>query len=245
MTTDKITTDHRTARQRHPGRPRDLRRIWRTSLAIVAPIPMLAMGVNYLLQPLPGDVAFPETVAATAEHLSLVVALQLVAAPFVLLLIPATGALICAARRGAPRLTTAGGLLAILGFCAGFGFGPNDTLLALITVQQDLDVATMTRLDDALWEQSLASAMSLLFILGLTVGLSLLGAALWRGRSAPRWTCLALIIGTFTHPFMPNQTAAGLGLLVAAVGFAGASWALLRMGDEAFDLAPSRTVPTL
>lgn len=63
---------------------------------------MIAMGVNYLLQPLSGGEGFPETVAATAEHLSLIRVLPLVAAPFVLLMIPATGALIWAARRAAP-----------------------------------------------------------------------------------------------------------------------------------------------
>lgn len=78
---------------------------------------------------------------------------------------------------------------------------------------------------------------------GLTVGLSLLGAAFWRSRTTPRWMCVALIFGAFTYPFMPNQIAAGLGLFVVAVGFAGAGGALLRMRDEAFDLAPSRSVP--
>lgn len=68
----------------------------------------------------------------------------------------------------------------------------------------------------------------------------MLGLALWRSRLAPRWMALALIVGTFTHPFMPNQVAAGAGLIVAAIGFAGASLALLRMSDDEFDLPPRR-----
>ena len=37
---------------------------------------------------------------------------------------------------------------------------------------------------------------------------------------------------------MPGHVAAGIGLLVAAVGFAGASRALLRTGNDEFDLPP-------
>ena len=49
---------------------------------------------------------------------------------------------------------------------------------------------------------------------------------------------IALAVGGFTHPFMPGHTAAGIGLLVAALGFAGASWALLRTSNDEFDLPP-------
>ncbi|MGW1400888.1 hypothetical protein ACWCRF_19965 [Streptomyces sp. NPDC002405] len=39
---------------------------------------------------------------------------------------------------------------------------------------------------------------------------------------------------------MPGHIASGVGLLVAAVGFAGAGWALLRLSDDDFDRAPGR-----
>jgi hypothetical protein len=80
----------------------------------------------------------------------------------------------------------------------------------------------------------------LLFILGITIGLLLLGIALWRSRVAPAWMGMALALGGFTHPFMPGHVAAGVGLVVAAVGFAGASRALLRMRNDDFDLPPAR-----
>ncbi|HET9900400.1 MAG TPA: hypothetical protein VFR46_04940, partial [Actinomycetes bacterium] len=69
-----------------------------------------------------------------------------------------------------------------------------------------------------------------------TFGLLLLGIALWRSRVAPAWMGIALGLGGFTHPFLPGHVLAGLGLLVAAVGFAGASWALLRTSNDDFDL---------
>ena len=79
---------------------------------------------------------------------------------------------------------------------------------------------------------------ALLFISGIVVGLPLLGIALWRSRVAPRWMAIALIIGGATHPFLPNHVVAGIGLLVAGIGFAGATRALLRMTNNEFDLPP-------
>jgi hypothetical protein len=49
---------------------------------------------------------------------------------------------------------------------------------------------------------------------------------------------IALIVGGVTHPFLPNHVIAGIGLLVAAAGFAGATVALLRMRNDEFDLPP-------
>jgi len=43
-----------------------------------------------------------------------------------------------------------------------------------------------------------------------------------------------------TRSFLPGHVAQGVGLLVAAVGYAGASLALLRLGNDDFDLAPAR-----
>lgn len=66
-------------------------------------------------------------------------------------------------------------------------------------------------------------------------GLLLLGIALWRSRVAPAWMGIALAVGGFTHPFLWGTILTGVGLLVAAVGFAGASVALLRMSNDDFD----------
>ena len=68
--------------------------------------------------------------------------------------------------------------------------------------------------------------------------LPLLGIALWRSRVAPRWMAIALIVGGVTHPFLPNHVIAGIGLLIASIGFAGATVALLRTPNDEFDLPP-------
>jgi hypothetical protein len=74
------------------------------------------------------------------------------------------------------------------------------------------------------------------------VGLGLLGAALWRSRVVPAGFGIALMVRGITHPFIPTHIGQGIGLVVAAIGFAGASVALLRMGNDEFDLPPERIV---
>lgn len=218
-------------------RPRDVRTFWRVLLAILAPLPMLGMGPYYILSPVDGDASFRATVAAYAadpDRADLLMYLQL---PF-LALVPATYAVVWATRRHVPRLATAGAVLALTGFITGFGTVGGLVTPAALAASNDLDVAALADLDNAHWENPIVLLGSLLFILGLTLGLLLLGIALWRSRVAPAWTGWALALGGLTHPFMPGHTAAGIGLLVTSLGFTGATYALLRMPNDAFDLPP-------
>ena len=97
----------------------------------------------------------------------------------------------------------------------------------------------LEQLDDASWAAPRAEVGIVLFLLGgVMIGLALLGIAMWRSRVVPIWVALALVVAGPTHPFMPNPTVSGLGLILGAVGFAGASWALLRSRDEELDLPP-------
>lgn len=241
--TDAIaaTSDVPTAATRAP---RDVRSFWRVLLAVIAPLPMLFMGVYYVLSPTDGDAPLADTVAAYAADMDRAELLQWLQTPFIVLLIPATFAVAWAARRGAPRLTTAGALIALTGQLAGFGLLGGGGPLAYLTVTENFDVATMARLDEAIWELPIVLVGGLLFIVGITIGFLLLGLALWRSRVAPAWMGILLGVGGFTHPFMPGHVASGLGLVVTAVGFTGASYALLRMRNDDFDLpavAPSAT----
>lgn len=219
--------------------PRDMRKFWRVLLAVIAPLPMLFMGVKYLLGPDDGGESFEQTVALFAAHRDRLELLEWLQVPFLTLLGPATFAVAWVARRGAPRLATAGGLVAVGGLTAGLGLLPGVPQPAHLTVRDGLDVTAVAALQKAMEDHPAALLGGLLFILGLTVGLLLLGIALWRSGAAPAWAGLALALGGFTHPFMPGHLAAGAGLLVAAVGFAGASRALLRMDDDHFDLPPA------
>ncbi|WP_169984388.1 hypothetical protein [Microbispora sp. H10836] len=100
-------------------------------------------------------------------------------------------------------------------------------------------MTTMAEIQKAMEDDPVQLAAGLLFILGIVAGPLLLGLALWRSGAAPAWTGILLAAGGFTHPFMPGHVASGVGLLVTAVGFAGASVALLRMRDDEFDLPPA------
>ena len=216
---------------------RDVRGFWRVLLAVIAPLPMLFMGLYYVLSPINGNSPFETTLAAVTADPGRFELLQWLQVPF-FLMIPATFAVVWASRRTAPRLTTAGGLIALTGLSAGFFLMPGVVPLEYLTVREGLDIATMTKLGAAMQDQPTLLIGGLLFILAITFGLLLLGIALWRSRVAPAWMGIALALGGFTHPFMPGHLAAGIGLIVAAVGFAGASVALLRMRNDAFDLPP-------
>ncbi len=218
--------------------PRDTRRYWRVVLAVVAPLPMLAKGVFYILSPVPGDAGFDESVAGFRAHADLVAALTWLDAVFVVLLVPATVAAAWVARRGAPRLTAVGATLSLGGFLTGFGLLGGVETPAVVTARYGLDPTVMGTLDAALEDDTLRGVASLLFIVGVVIGLGLLGVALLRSRSVPIWAALAVLLAGSTHPFVPGAVAQGVGLLVGAVGFAGVSRALLRMPDDAFDLPP-------
>jgi hypothetical protein len=230
-TTPGVSTDPGTGTQL-----KDVRGFWRILLAVIAPLPLLAEAVYYFAMPSRSGENFADTVAGVTGHESTVMALQWVGAIFTAGMIPATFAVIWVSRRGAPRLTTAAAVLTLVGFLFGFTRMPNDDMFAAITVQEGLDATTVGRLDEAFWAHPMVGAVSLLWIIGLAIGQLLLGIALWRSKAAPAWAGIALAIGGFTHPFMPTNIAQGLGLIVGAAGFAGASYALLRMRNDDFDL---------
>lgn len=216
----------------------DTRTFWRLLLAILAPLPMLCMGLVYVIKPFEGDAPLPDTAAAIDAHLRLYELTLWLGLPFLVGLIPAVIALAWATRRRTPVLTTVGAVWTLLGCLSAFPLLVPDDLLAYLTVTERLDVATIAALDQAWWALPVTGAAALLFISGIVVGLPLLGIAMWRSRVAPRWMASALIIGGATHPFLPNHVVAGIGLLVAGLGFAGATRALLRMTNDDFDLPP-------
>ena len=215
---------------------RDVRGFWRILLAVIAPLPMIAKGIHYLLSPVGGDTNFRDTVAAYEAHRSLVINLRWFDAVFLLLLIPAIYAVAWVSRRGAPRLTTAGAFISLLGCLAGFGLTGGVATPELLTVMNNLDVDTMSRIYDAAQTDPIGGIAGLLFIIGIVFGLGLLGAALWRSRAVPAWMGIAIMVGGITHPFIPHQIGQGIGLFIAAAGFAGATLVLLRQSNDDFDL---------
>jgi len=224
--------------------PRDTRRYYRMALAGIAPLPLAAMGVNYLVLGVPAGAEFPETAGAIAADPSVAPSwLDAMGAVFFALLIPAVLAVAAVTWRRVPRLTAAAVTLTVPGFALGFGMLPNDTRLAQLTHELGLDVSAIAALDKAWAEQPLVMLAGLWFIVGIVIGLGMLGVALWRSRQAPAWTGIALALGGATHPFLPGNTAQGIGLIIGAIGFGGASFALLRMRDDEFAL-PAEPITT-
>jgi hypothetical protein len=232
------STAEATPRRTRSEPVRDRRGFWRILLAVILPLPFLAKGVYYMLTPVAGDVTFKESVASFEAHRGLLETLKWFDAVFVVLLIPATMGVIWVARRGAPRLTTWGAVIALSGFFTGIALLGGVETPALVTVQHDLDHTSIAALDDALHHEPLLGIASLLFIVGIVLGLGLLGGALKRSRAVPGWVGLAVMIGGATHPFIPSHIGQGIGLFVAAAGFIGVSVAVLRMSDDEFDLPP-------
>ena len=232
------TTDARPLTAEDRRTPHDLRRTWRVLLALLAPLPLLGMGISYLVDPVPQDGPFSGMVAAAADDRGAALLAVWAGLPFLVGLVPATAALAWVCRRQVPVLTSVGVWLTIPGFLAAFALLPAQNVHALVTADDGLDAGTVAALDDAVVEQPWVLLATLLFLLGITVGLPVLGVALWRSGTAPRWTAALLIAGTATHIFVPGPAGKGLGLLVGAVGFLGVTLALLRTSDEEFDLPP-------
>jgi hypothetical protein len=218
---------------------RDARTFWRVLLAVIAPLPLLGMGISYVLSPTDGGDDIATTVAGMEAYPGRALVSMVLGLLFVMFLVPATTALAWVTRRRAPRLTTVGACLTLLGLLAGFAMLPAGSNLAWAAAQQDLDLGVVQALDDALWAQPTSGVGIILFLAAITIGLPLLGIAMWRARVAPAWLAICLIVGTATHIFIPGHVAKGIGLLVGGVGFVAVSRALLRMRNDDFDLPPA------
>jgi hypothetical protein len=218
---------------------RDARTFWRLALAVLAPLPLLCMGVSYVLSPADGGASIAVLSDAMRAHPDRAAASMAFGLVF-FLLIPAAAALAWVTRRRAPRLTTIGTLLTLPALLLAFPLLPGGDEFAWAVATRDLAVGPVQQLEDVLWTQPVVEVTILLFLLAITVGLPLMGAAMLRAKVAPAWMAICLIAGTSTHIFLPGHTLKGIGLLVGGIGFLGVSRALLRMRDDEFDLPPVR-----
>jgi hypothetical protein len=221
-------------------RTHDARRFWQALLAVVIPLPMLAKGISYLIIPVDGDASVRSTVDALESRSGLAETLVWLDVVFCVLLVPSLIGACWLSRRGAPRLTTAAGLVAAGGTLVGIALLGGPLTPYQMVLRHDLDISSMTAFSDAAESDPVVGVGSLCFIAGIVIGLSLLGAALWRSRQVPPVAALAVILGGATHPFLPGHVAQGIGLLVAAAGFAYVSVGLLRLPKDDFDLPPTR-----
>ena len=117
-----VTTDQRGHRHRSGKlpRPRDLRGLWRTVLALIAPLPGLLMAAKIMVSPFGIREDFAAVLSGVSgdparEQLALWLGLA-----FSLTVLPAVLAVAWASRRRSPWFALAGGVLSVIGFSVGF-----------------------------------------------------------------------------------------------------------------------------
>lgn len=239
-----ITTRH-SGEQSPPAsasHPPDLRQFWRTLLAIVAPLPWLALALSNAVTPDDLGSTTAETFASISENPSAARAALWLGLVFSLLVVPSGVAMMMAHRRISPRLTLAIGGFTTYAFYSTL-VNPNLNLIGLITHEQGLDSETTIALASSLEEHPLTIIAIIPFFLTITLGRIGLGVLLWRARSAPRAVAIAMLAASpveflFVGASIGQNIGPALSYVLTAIGFSGASIALLRMTDDDFDLAP-------
>jgi hypothetical protein len=218
-------------------RVRDLRRFWRRALAILVPIPMLALAVGLVVTPysVGGDVG--QAIAGVAAHPSTAQAALWLSVIFALAIVPATMAVAWTSRRRAPWLTLAAGVSLLVAFGVGL---PNTDLAVVTAATHGLDPTLVTALDRAVTHHPAAGVGTVLFLLGQTAGFVLLGIALWRARVLPAWLGIVLAASGPAHLLLAPLGNLGLASawMMTAIAYVGAAVTLWRTHDADFDLAP-------
>ncbi|PZH07928.1 hypothetical protein C1I97_17090 [Streptomyces sp. NTH33] len=211
--------------------------------AVLAPLPALALAAYMLVLPFRPDAGIGTAITGSAAHPGSARAALWLSLVFTLLIVPATMATAWAARRGAPRLALYGGLLTLVAFGAGIA-APDSGQAAFVAAERGLDPALVTALDDAVQAHPAAGLLGVVFLLGQAIGLVLLGLALWRGGTAPAWVGVTLAVSGPAHLLgAVSSLACAVTWALTAIGYGGAAVALLRAGDDAFDLPPAGGEP--
>jgi hypothetical protein len=235
--TEKTAPDAAPQRLRHAARAaRDLRGFWRRALAILVPLPMLALAIEIAVVPyqVGGDLAQAMAGAAADPHAAQ--AALWLSMIFALTVAPATMAVAWTSRRRAPWLTLTGGVALLVAFGLGL---PNTDLAVVTAARRGLDPALLTALNDAVAAHPTVDTATVLFLIGQGVGFVLLGIALWRARVLPAWLAMVLAASGPAHLLLPGgNIGAAASWAMTAIGYAGAAVALWRTRDADFDLPP-------
>ena len=224
-------------------RPRDLRRLWRTVLAVLLPLGPLFVAVAFALRPFRNSDDPAVIVAKILASPSTDVLLWLgFLAPGLLLLATVTAGHL--ARRGAPVLATVATTINALAFGLMSGAVASGDLITVAGGRAGVDPATILTITDAIENSPITGTALGIWVPGHILGMVLLAVALRRARVLPRWAAVVLGVSQPIHflafVVLDNQyvdALAGWGL--TAVGFAAVAVALLRTRDDDWDLPPS------
>lgn len=154
---------------------------------------------------------------------------------FIMLLVFAVSALVGAivtgieARRASYKIGTAGLVFTFLGFTAVSFSGAGYDAAAVASYRTVNDVAQVEKILaelDSFVAPMLAGAV---FVPLMALGVILMGIALWRGRTVPRWAAAAMIVAfpVILAGGAVSTIVNGFGWLLLAIGFwaAGATYA--------------------
>jgi hypothetical protein len=205
----------------------------RVPLALLLPIGPLAIAVLRYVLPYDttdssADVA--RQVAAQQATQNAVVWLGFVA---MLTLVPAVLVVAKVARQESPRLAAAGATLLVPGYLV-LGWLVASDAAVLFAVRRGLPVDVAGEAYADLHPGMLVAGA--IFVIGHVLGTVLLGCALLRGTTVPRWAAIAVIVSQPLH-FVAAVVVPSHGLdLVAwglnAIGFGAVALAVLRMTDD-------------
>jgi Domain of unknown function (DUF4386) len=234
----------------NPKHRHDARTFWRVALAVIAPVPWLALAVSTVITPDSTRDDDAHAYAAIAAHTSRYTAALPFNALFIVTLLPAVVAVLASCRRTAPRWTAWVGAITLTGAAVG-PLAPTSTLTDYIGIRQGIARPTLFALNDGIAHQPVSVVVLILFLLGVILGgRILLGVLQWRSRIVPRWIAAVLIIAAPLDVFGPsgvvfhNDTAM-VSYLMTALAFAGSSLALLRTRNDDFDVRPVDPEPAI
>ncbi|WP_460491885.1 hypothetical protein [Dactylosporangium cerinum] len=212
-----------------------MRRHALAAAALVAPWFIVACNTGWAMAQAAGasDETGADALTAAAAHPALLRNVVLFGMLGALLMMPAALGAARVAGRGAARLAFVGGTLTAAGYACYQAVLLTDlTTLAMVRVGGPM--VGFAAVLDARQQDATGTWVFLLFVLGNIVGTFLLGLALWRSRSVPRWAAAAVMIWPPTHIV---GLVAGVewfevaGAAVQAIGFAAVAVRLLRRTD--------------
>lgn len=236
------TLDHTSSQTRPPATPRDLRPLWRVLLALVIPLGPLGIAATRAVMPYWTDDDVETATGLMLSEPGRAAAMEwifFVAYPLLLLSVLGVAH---AARRGAPRLATAGGLIAFLS-CAFVGaVGSTDAVTTALD-GAGYEPGAIVAVAEATTAAPMTSVATLLFVIGHILGFILLGVAVARSGIVAPWVGWMIAVSQPIHlvsaiivPSRLLDVVAGWGF--TTIGFAIVALAVLRLPVEDLDLPP-------
>jgi hypothetical protein len=220
--------------------PADLRRMSRCFMAVLLPVGPAAVAVQRFVLPYrttDGPEAVVAKVAADPRAQSLLLWLALVG---LFTLVPGVLGVARLTRCRAPR-TTATAVLLLVPAYLSMGWLVGSDVLLWVGVRAGVDQSTLVRLYGTDHPTTMVAAA--VFVLGHVVGTVVLGFALWRSGAVPRWAAVLTLVAQplhFTAAVLLGSPALDLAAWgLNAAGFAAAALAILRLPDDAWDVAPA------